>query len=172
VPDQSVHLAPKRGKREKVNQSERSQEPDPRVIVGRPANGFFPSSPEDLGHSGSKRTVVRDKSISRTSEPCPARNPTIAPQTEATSSSGFIAEHPKDRFRALVDGTVGLDQVNGGAKTFNRDILRKPRSRRLKRSHLNFLPRSFLPTPNPLKAKGTVSVVNEERLFPRWFAMN
>jgi hypothetical protein len=62
--------------------------------------------------------------------------------------------------------------VNGRAKTFDRDILRKTRSSRLKRSHLNVLPRSFLPTPNPLEAKVTVPVIDEKRLLRRWFAMN
>jgi hypothetical protein len=60
-----------------------------------------------------------NKTIPVSSRNRKAGDPAIRPKSEPASEASTSAEHPKDGFGAGVDRSVGLNQVNGGAKTFD-----------------------------------------------------
>jgi hypothetical protein len=107
-----------------------------------------------------------DKTVPQPSCDRKAGNPAITPESEAASETRPRAEHPEDGFRAAVYRSVGLDQVNGGAKTFDRYVLSKIPCGGLGRGELNQATRCFLPSPNPAETKGAVTVIDKKR--PLW----
>jgi hypothetical protein len=117
--NQPVDLGPKRPEGDEVNQSKEAQKPASRVIESGPTDSVFPLSPEERGHSRSERAMSGDKTIPVPSGKRKAGKPAITPESEAAPEARSRAEHPKDGFRSSVDRSVGLDQVNGGAKTFD-----------------------------------------------------
>jgi len=103
---------------------------------------------------------------------CKAGNVAVAPESESAPGPRAVTEHPKDSFCAAVDGCVGLDQMNSGAKTVDWYVCYELLSDRLKRGNVNPFAGRFLPTPDPAYAKTTVRIVDEKRFLSRRGAMS
>jgi hypothetical protein len=91
----------------------------------------------------------------------------VTPETEPATDTGPVAEHSKHRFRAVIDRPIGLDQVDGGAKGFDRYVLRKTLSDGLKRSDIDLFARGLLTSPDPADTKITIPVIDEKRFLRR-----
>jgi hypothetical protein len=96
-----------------------------------------------------------------------ARNLAVTPESESTPHARAMAEHPKHRFRAATDGSIGLDQVNGRTEIFVWDVLNKTLSDRLEWSEINAFTRGLLPSPDPADTKCTALIIDEKRLLSR-----